>query len=167
MTDKKPMARWKKIVIATVVLSLLLIEGFFPYHSRVRDNEVPYVVSQAIDDLCDGRRVWQKNKWISLKSLSSPLNATQKERLYFRHNLGISDEIFLKKGLKPIPKDQRLVFNDGGATISFSREGRNGKPIDGIRFSYVYDAIGGQGYIIRIRRSLFRRHLVYTREWIS
>ena len=167
MTDKKPMARWKKIAIATVVLSLLLIEGFFPYHSRVRDNDVSNVVSQAIDDLCDGRRVWQKNKWISLKSLSSPLNATQKERLYFRNNLGISDEIFLKKGLKPIPKDRQLNVDDGDSILSFSRQGLSGKPIDGISFSYVYGTLGARGYVIRIRRSLFLRHLVYTLQWMS
>jgi hypothetical protein len=169
MTDKKPMARWKKITIATSLLSLFTVAGFIPYTSQLRDSDRRDVVSHATQALRNGNKVWLSSSQDGLKHrpLYDANNLKDRKVFYFRNGLGINDDIFLRQELQPIPKDRKPNINKGDVIIGFSNKDMEGKPIADIHFYYVFGDMGAQGYEIKVRRSLFCRYLVYTHCWVS
>lgn len=125
--------------------------------------------SHAITAVLRGRRVLTKNGFNTgegyerLEENSFVTGA----QIYCSNELGIPDAVFLKHGLKPIPKGQRLHTGDGVVVLVFSNLDIRGRPAKEVQFAYIFGPLGAHGYKIRIYKSLATRYFVYAHQWIS
>lgn len=153
--------RKKPIYLATLCLAVLL---FIPLPLRRTPEDKERAVSHALATLFQDRRVLTKKGYSRLYDTGF---VKDKNRVYFRNDLGIPDSVFLEHGLKPIPMDRKLDVDNGDVTVSFSSRDVEGKPAANIQFSYVFGSLGAQGYEIRIHKSLLRRYFIYIHRWVS
>src|SRR5690242_14556415 len=100
--------RAKKILIALAGAALLaLLFAPLPLTVNARDKEA--AVSHAINAVLRDRRVLTQNGFNTGKGYRHLEDASllKPKQVYFANDAGIPDIIFLKHGLKPVPKDQK------------------------------------------------------------
>lgn len=158
------MTKRKKRRIIFITALALLVLALAPFPVRVNDNLKARAVSHTLDALVHNKRVLTTRGYIRFYDC----NAVKDEgRLYFENGLGISDTVFLERGLKPIPKDRRLRVDDGDVIVSFSYQDDEGERTRHIQFHYVFGWLGAQGYEIRVYRSLLFPYFIYLHQWVS
>jgi hypothetical protein len=151
----------KLIILAALGLGIL---GLVPMPFGITSADIESAASHALYALEGNKRVLTYKGYARLLDTDYVNNTA---RVYFGNDLGISDTVFLKHGLKPIPQDRKLNVDKGDIVISFSSQGKEGKPTGNIGFSYVFGSLGAQGYEIRIYKSLLIRYFVFTHTWVS
>ncbi|HTI72950.1 MAG TPA: hypothetical protein VMF06_23455 [Candidatus Limnocylindria bacterium] len=155
--------RRKKALIYLGALCLLIL-AFIPLPLSPTSGDKERVVAHALDALLEDRGILTSKGYVHLLDTGF---VKGKDRIYFENNLGIPDTVFLKHGLKPIPKDRRLNVDQGDVVVGFSEGGAAGTPAATIEFSYVFGSLGAQGYEIRVYKSLFKLYCVYIHRWVS
>jgi hypothetical protein len=160
--------RTKRVLIAlagAVLLMLLFVP--MPLPLKARDKEA--AVSHAITAVLRDRRVLTEKGFSSGKGYRhlEETSFVRGGQLYFANGLGIPDTVFLKHGLKPVPKDRKFHAGDGVVVIAFSNRDIQGKPAKDIQFAYIFGLLGAHGYSIRIYKCLATRYFVYAYQWTS
>jgi hypothetical protein len=155
--------RRKKLVVAATVIVLLAGLLFVPLPMELNARDKERAVSHAIAALINNQRVITDKGYCRLEEATFMRKKTQ---IYFRNDLGISDSVFLKHGLKPAPEGGKVNLEDSGVIV-FSTRDIHGKPVGNIQFAYVFGSMGAHGYEIRIRKSILMRYFSYTHQWIS
>jgi len=126
-----------------------------PADLTLRDKEA--AASYAMHALFQGRRVLTDRGL----SILGPRFIKDSSRVYFTNRLGISDAVFLRQGLKPIPSDRNLNVDNGDVIISFSNEDALGNPCHNIQFACIFGSMGAEFWEIRIYRSLLLKHYFF------
>jgi hypothetical protein len=160
--------RTKKVIIALAGVGLaVLLFVPLPLVINVRDREA--AVSHAITAVTRDQRVLMEKGFDSGKGYRhlDEISLAQGTQLYFSNDLGISDAVFLRHGLKPVPKDRKIRVGDGVVVISFSSRDIQGNPAKTVQFAYVFGFLGAHGYEIKIYKCLATRYFVYAHAWIS
>lgn len=105
----------------------------------------------------DGPRPLQELNFVHL----SPGHA------YFVNQAGVSDDVFLRYGFKPVPKGVKPDVDHGDVVVYASLLDHRGEATRYLQFSYVFGSLGAHGYEIQVRRNLWHRTIVLASSWVS
>ncbi len=147
------------MAVGVVVLAVI---GLVPLPLEVNDADIEAAASDAIRSLLNNGLVINDSSGIG--QLYDCRFISEDNQLYFRNELGIPDDVFLRHGLRRVPADFEPDFEAGDVILRFSAD-----PDDrsGIGFSYVFGSLAAQGYSISIHQSLLTRYLLYSHRWTS
>lgn len=161
--------RTKKVVITLPAATLLLLL-FVPLPLPVNARDKEAAVSHAITAVLRDRRVLTEKGFNTGKGYYplEEISFVKGGQLFFSNDLGIPDMVFLKHGLKPVPRDRKVHTGDGVVVMAFSnRDIVFGTPAQHIQFAYVFGPVGAHFYEIKIFKSLATRYFVYSHKGIS
>lgn len=157
------MNKWKKILLIVIGLLCCIVIAFFPFPVKIDGNVKKLVVSHALNAVIENKAVVMLEGYTKLYDSHFVEDNGQ---LYFRNKFAIPDVVFLEHHLKPTPTDRKLKLGSGNVIISFSHE-IEATEKEGLYFSYVFGSLGGQGYRIKVYKSLMMYYFVYEHEWES
>jgi|GEM_PF-3549576 len=166
----------RRIICFIAVVVFLLGVVFVPYpvsiDARDDDEAKRHAVDYALRALFHDSRVLTDRGYIQLYE-SDAVHAGK--TIYFGNELGISNEVFHKYGLKQLPEDANpsKIIRSGDVIVWFSFESSNslddtyGKELKDIDFSYVYGTMAAQGWRIEIYKGIFLRYYRFIHLWVS
>ena len=150
------------IGVAAIVVAILALVPL-PYPPTAQDRRD--AVKEALSALLDGHVVDTPDGPTSLDERTA-LTAKM-GRIYFVNEAGVPDLLFTSVGLKPLPTGYKLNIDGGDALVRCGYSIPGGEHTWHMRFSYTFGSEGGIGYIIRIKRSLLERRIIFAFEWIA